>query len=153
MNWATFWIALGALGTCASAVVILFSILFLARQVREADRGIRLSAYLSLQEWLQAEDYRRARRALHQLSDGTREPQSLTEEEVQVVEQACVPFQMVGHMIQLELLPPELVEDWRESAQKLWSAASEYVEWRRVDQSTPDLWRAFQAFAEDEPPG
>jgi hypothetical protein len=161
VEWTTFWTAVGAVGTCVSAVVILVTVWFLARQVRQADSSVqllvkqvseaenasKLNAYLNLQGWLQAEEYRQARRDLHQIRQAKPTPDTWTADEIRTAEQACIPFEMVGHMVELGLVPLALVDQWQAPAQRTWHAVKDYVDKRRLNESRPEFWGCFERFA------
>jgi hypothetical protein len=108
------WTAFGAISTAVSAVIMLVAGILGVWQLIEMKRASQISAFVSIDEFLQEERVREARRIL--LSLKSKNFEEWTPEEVHVAELVCSRFDIVGIMIDNRLIKEKLVvPEWRRS--------------------------------------
>jgi hypothetical protein len=142
------WVAVGAIGTVVTSVVIAVSVGFLLWQVRELRRATYAQVFANVVRVLQEEEVRKARRILFGLKG--RPLEKWTEEERLTAERVCQSYDSVGIMVRIGLLPKAIVtRNWGDSLVRSWDAARPLVSYYRVERPDPELWDDFEWLAKE----
>lgn len=121
MNWEM----ISAISTAAMTLIILFTAFYAAFQLREIKKSRKLTAFVSLSEFLQEESTRKARGVL--LKSSKKGFNNLSEEDKKAAEKACSTYELAGIMTTKKLIDKDLILKWRDSIIKCWEAAKPMV--------------------------
>ena len=141
------WVAFGAIATGATGLIILISLVVLARQIRELRRATHAQVYNTVLATVQNEDVRKARRILFGLAE--KELSKWTEQEILEAEKVCHTYDSIGIIVHNHLLPLNIIVSWRYSVVQSWNIALPLVKKYRVDRSAPDFWDDFEWLAKE----
>ena len=136
------WIAIGAISSAVSTMVILASLIFIWLQLREMNRTRKAEAFFHIVDFLQSDDIRAARQHLMDLK--TPSFDDWTEEDIANAEKVCNSYARIGRMIKERMIPADFVIPvYHYSIKKCWKAAQPIVvEYRR--RMSSDRWESFE---------
>ena len=137
---------LSAVSTAFTALVILITAILAILQLRENSRSRKVTAFISLYQFLQQEEIRKARGILIGISRGNFKDWS--KEDIEASEKACHTYDVAGIMVSKKLIEEDLVvNEWRDSIIKCWEAAKPMIlEYRK--ERGEDFWDDFERIYE-----
>jgi hypothetical protein len=146
----TFWAAFGAISTAATGIIILGSVYWLAKQIKELRLATYAQTFSTALDHIQPQEIRMSRRRLFHLQKQGLTLDKWTHEDKIEAEKVCQTYDVVGIMVRNGMLPKEIIiENWGHSILGCWNAASGLVEQYRVKGNTPELWDDFQWIANE----
>jgi len=145
MNWQAF----AAISTAVYAIIVLISVIILARQLVELRRATWANSFLGCVSRLQAERLRKAREKTFELGE-TKRFEQWTDEEKKIVDMVCHNYDIVGMIAAWGMLPKEIIVDsWCDSIRRLWAICEPRVEEQRKRRKALELWDDFQWLAKE----
>jgi hypothetical protein len=139
------WIALGAIGSAVTALIIFVSVILLVWQVRELRRAAYAQAYTYLANVLQDKDVRSARRVVFGLA---KDLSKWTSEERLMAEKVCHTYDILGVMVRHGMVQEKVALGWKRSLMKSWCILQPLANEYRAGRPDPDLWESFEWLAE-----
>ena len=137
------WNMITAISTASMALIILGTAIFAVFQLREIQSSRKLSAFISVRQFLQEESKRRARKILITVLSG-KDFKDWSEEEIETAEKACESYDFVGIMVSKKLIEKDfIVTEWRDSIIKCWEAAKPMIIKYRKTRGK-DYWDDFE---------
>ncbi len=129
-DWALIAALVSAAAALAQAVVIVVTLPFIFRQLREMRRATLATALQNVFSYLQDPEARNGRHTLYSLAKP--ELKDWTDEEVTGATLACNAFDMVGIFAANEIIGPEvIVKEYRGSIVRCWENATPLVTHKR----------------------
>jgi len=140
------WNMITAMSTASMALIILVTAIFAVFQLREIQKSRKVTAFISVRQFLQEEGTRRARGILIAVSG--KNFKDWSKEEIEAAEKACESYNFVGVMVSKKLIEKDfIVNKWRDSIIKCWEAAKPMIdEYRRT--RGKDYWDDFEKLYE-----
>jgi hypothetical protein len=131
-----------SLGTAVTAMATLVIAILMIIQSYMIRLSIRAQTYCSINDVLQKEEVRKARKVL--IENKIPYDQWKNTDLKDKAELACSTFDIVGVMATNGFFPPKIIVDkWGPSIKKCWSQARELIEDRRINENHPKLWDDF----------
>ena len=135
------WNMITAISTASMTLIILATAIFAVMQLREIKRSRKVTAFVSLSQFLQEEATRKARDILIKASG--KKFNDWSKEEIEAAEKACSTYDVAGIMLSKKLIEKDLLMEWRDSIIKSWEAAEPMViEYRKS--RGKDYWDDFE---------
>jgi len=135
------WNMITAISTASMTLIILATSIFAVMQLREIKRSRKVTAFVSLSQFLQEEATRKARDILIKASG--KKFNDWSKEEIEAAEKACSTYDVAGIMLSKKLIEKDLLMEWRDSIIKSWEAAEPMViEYRKS--RGKDYWDDFE---------
>jgi len=140
------WSMIGAISTACMALVILITAIFAVLQLREITKSRKVAAFMTLSQFLQQDEVRKARRTLIGILG--KEFEDWSKEEIEEAEKVCSTYDVAGIAVSKNLIEGDLVvNEWRDSLIKCWEAASPMImEYRK--KRGKDFWDDFEKLYE-----
>lgn len=137
------WDAVAALSGVFSALLVLFSFLFLASQIREARRATIGQSFLGIVNIVQDQEMREVRGRVFALRG--KPLAEWTEAQVAEAERVCQSYDVFGMLCRYRLLPTRMIVDsWGDSIMRAWETCAPYVKKLRDERAAPEFWDDFQ---------
>jgi len=134
------------ISTVCATLVILFTAIFAACQLREISKSRRFTSFMNLSQFLQRDETRKARGILIALSG--KDFKDWSQEEIGQAEKACSTYDVAGIAVCKNLIEKDLVVDeWRDSLIKCWEAAKPLIMKYRKTRGK-DFWNDFEELYE-----
>ncbi len=135
------WNMITAISTASMTLIILATAIFAVLQLREIKRSRKVTAFVSLSQFLQEEATRKARGILIDASG--EKFNDWSKEEIEAAEKACSTYDVAGIMLSKKLIEKDLLMEWRDSIIKSWEAAEPMIiEYRKS--RGKDYWDDFE---------
>jgi hypothetical protein len=126
MDWAT----LEAISTFLTALVAIWTVFYVVKQVREAKKARILEAYLMFEGRLVTEKAREDRKYLYEHKFDN--PPTITAEERKTIERVCSTFDILGVLVREGLMYRPLVfKPFYDVIIKCWLQSCDYIEYER----------------------
>jgi len=145
----TLSIAIGSALQLVSVIILVVSVYYVVRQVREMRLATYASAYKAVFEILQSEDIRTARRYVFtQLRQ--KAFKKWNQKDVAQAEKVCQAYDAVGQMVRNGMLPVKyIVDNWRSGLVNSWPILSPMVNLYRVERNSPEEWDDYEYIAKE----
>ena len=141
-----YWNMVIAIATAFMALVILITAIFAIFQLREVVMSRKVSAFISVCQYLQKEDARKARDILIKVLG--KDFKDWSKEEIEAAEKSCSTYDIAGIMVSKKLIEKDLIlDEWRNSIIKCWEAAKPMIIEYRKDRGE-DFWDDFEKLYE-----
>ncbi len=127
MNWSAInWMAISAVSSAATGIVILASVVYLAIQVHSARRAMQFQAFLALTNKLIDEDEARARGKV--ILCHSKPIDNWSQEERGWAERVCRTYDFAGQVVKHKFLREEIVlDEWGDSLRRCWTVLRPFV--------------------------
>lgn len=135
------WNMITAISTASMVLIILVTAIFAVIQLREIKKSRKVTTFISLSQFLQEKDTRKARGILIGASGKKFNDWSI--EEIEAAEKVCSTYDVAGIMLSKKLIEKDLLKEWRHSIIKSWEAAKPMIiEYRKI--RGKDYWDDFE---------
>ena len=140
------WNMITAISTAFMALVIFFTAIFVAYQLKESKNSRNFAAFMSLIQLIQREDVRTARGILFKTSE-EKKIEKWSENEIKEAEKACWTYDFLAMMIFADIIEKKLsdfiVNSWQRQIIKTWEAAEPMIR-KYQDERGKDFWEGFE---------
>jgi len=135
------WNMITAISTASMALIILVTAIFAVLQLWEIKRSRKVTAFVSLSQFLQEEATRKARGIL--IGASGKKFNDWSKEEIEAAEKVCSTYDVAGIMLSKKLIEKDLLMEWRDSLIKSWEVAKPMIiEYRKT--RGKDYWDDFE---------
>ena len=152
IDWAVVTAIFTTIYSCStilSVVVLVLSLIFVGRQIREMRNATYATTYKAAVDILQPEHIRSARRfVFNELADKPFE--DWNEDDKREAEKVCHTYDTVGQMVRHGILPKSfIVDSWGASLRKSWRILSPLVVSLRTQLNSTEVWDDFEWLAKE----
>jgi hypothetical protein len=126
-----FWSDLASLAGIIGAGVVIYAAVVAVRQLKEMARSRNLEAMLRVYELIASKEARASRRFIY--TELSSEPDAVTSEELDKIEEVSVTFDRVGALVGAGLVPADLLfASHRDMIIRAWDRLAPYVAYHRL---------------------
>ncbi len=125
-----FWSIVSSVGTVVGVAVVIYAAIVALGQLKEMTKARHLEALLRVYDMIGSEPARKQRRIVY--TELKSEPENLTSDERELVEQVTVMFERIGKLVESDLVPRnELFEGHCEVILRTWTKLEPYIRHHR----------------------
>ncbi len=122
-----FWGIIASFSNFAALIVLIVTAAIIGRQLREMTRTRHLEAMLKVYDLISSSEARSMRKFIY--NELNSDPDKISCEERNIVEQVCVDFDNIGKLVKSRLVPAnELLESHCEMFIRIWQKLAPYIQ-------------------------